>query len=81
MKTFKNIYPNIITSYLKVQRCYLSLCSDRKMTDMASGTQVGAMVGMLDVVVIGSVAAVALYFFVLRKKKDEVPDVKKLTVV
>ena len=45
---------------------------------MAAGSAIGA----LDLAVIGGVAAVAIYWFVLRKKKDDkIPEMKKLTVV
>lgn len=41
----------------------------------------GSAVGVLDLAVIGGVAAVAIYWFILRKKKDDkVPEIKKLTV-
>ncbi len=55
------------------------------MVGAAEGASAGAtaagMVGVLDVVVIGGVAALALYWFVLRKKKEQFPEMKKLTVV
>lgn len=42
----------------------------------------GAAIGALDLAVIGGVAAVAIYWFVLRKKKEHtIPEMKKLTVV
>ncbi len=40
----------------------------------------GLGIGLLDVAVIGGVAALAIYWFVLRKKKDDIPEVKKLTI-
>lgn len=46
------------------------------MTDVASA----AMFGVIDIIVLGGVASVILYFFVFRKKKEEVPAFKKLTV-
>ena len=36
--------------------------------------------GVLDIAVIGGVAMLAIYWFVLRKKKDDIPEVKKLTI-
>ena len=38
------------------------------------------MFGLLDVMVIGGMAGLALYWFVLRKRKEEPVTVKKLTV-
>jgi uncharacterized membrane-anchored protein len=40
----------------------------------------GAMFGVLDVIVIGGMASIALYWFVLRKKNVESVPIKKLTV-
>ena len=40
----------------------------------------GMGIGMMDVAVIGGVAALAVYWFALRKKKDDIPEVKKLTI-
>ncbi len=37
-------------------------------------------IGVMDIAVIGGVAALAVYWFVLRKKKDDIPEVKKLTI-
>nr|UCK81639.1 NADPH--cytochrome P450 reductase [Arenicola marina] len=47
----------------------------------ASGTTgEAAMFGVLDILVLGGVAGVALYWFVLRKKKEEPPVIKSLYV-
>ncbi len=40
----------------------------------------GLGLGVLDMIVIGGVAALAVYWFVLRKKNDDIPEVKKLTI-
>ena len=39
-----------------------------------------AMIGALDIVVLGGVAAAAVWWFFFRSKPDELPDVRKLTV-
>jgi len=39
-----------------------------------------SMLGTLDFLVIGGVVGIALYYFVFRKPKKEVPTFKKLTV-
>ena len=39
-----------------------------------------AVFGLLDVILLGGMAGLALYWFVLRKKKEETVTVKKLTV-
>ena len=51
--------------------------------DAATGAMAaGSAIGALDLAVIGGVAAVAIYWFVLRKKSDDkIPEMKKLTVV
>jgi len=38
------------------------------------------MFGVLDLVVLGGAAGLAVYWFFLRKKKEEIPTIKKLTV-
>ena len=38
------------------------------------------MFGLLDVIVLGGMAGLAVYWFVLRKKKEEAVTVKRLTV-
>ena len=38
------------------------------------------MLGTLDILVIGGVVGLALYYFVFRKPKKEMPQFKKLTV-
>jgi len=39
-----------------------------------------SVIGALDLLVIGGVAGLLLYYFVFRKTKTEVPSFKKLTV-
>ena len=51
------------------------------MAEEAAATgMAGFSVGVLDIAVIGGVAALAIYWFALRKKKDDIPEVKKLTI-
>ena len=51
------------------------------MAEEAAATgMAGLSFGVLDIAVIGGVAALAIYWFALRKKKDDIPEVKKLTI-
>ena len=54
---------------------------DFVMEEEAAAAEVAGLgLGLLDIAVIGGVAALAIYWFVLRKKKDDIPEVKKLTI-
>lgn len=48
--------------------------------EAAAIAEAGVGFGVLDIAVIGGVAALAIYWFALRKKKDDIPEVKKLTI-
>ena len=55
-------------------------------TNANDGAEAAAAAGVLglsilDIFIISGVAGFALYWFVIRKKKEEPPEVKKLTVV
>ena len=55
--------------------------ADFVMEEEAAAAEVAGLgLGLLDIAVIGGVAALAIYWFVLRKKKDDIPEVKKLTI-
>ena len=51
------------------------------MAEEAAATGIAGLgLGVLDIAVIGGVAALAVYWFGFRKKKDDIPEVKKLTI-
>ena len=49
-------------------------------SEMATEPGAVAMFGMLDLLVLGGVGAAAVWWFFLRQKQEDIPDIKKLTV-
>ena len=74
---------NIVWRITHVLHCkkstyLLFLTANMSGEEMAGG---GAVIGMLDLVVIGGVVAVVAYYFVRKRKQEAVPEMKKLTVM